>query len=97
MGQAKLLSDISAVIGTRPVFVCYDMDFFDPSVAPGVATPTPGGAMPEEGLALMAGLKGLNIIGIDVNTVTPMHDPSGATAILAASLLAEGLAVLDGK
>ena len=70
------------------------MDFFDPSVAPGVATPTPGGAMPEEGLALMRGLRGLNIIGVDINTMTPAHDASGATAILGAGLLAESLGVL---
>ena len=95
MGQQELLSLINNVVGEKPVFVCYDMDFFDPSVAPGVATPTPGGAMPEEGLALMRGLKGLNIIGIDINTVTPVHDAGGSTAILAASLLAECLGILS--
>lgn len=95
MGQPELLSGIRQMVGTKPVFVCYDMDFFDPSVAPGVATPTPGGAMPEEGLALMRGLKGLNIIGIDINTMTPLHDAGGATATLAASLLAEALGVLS--
>jgi len=42
----------------------------------------------------MRSLKGLNIIGIDINTVTPVHDAGGATAILAASLLAECLGVL---
>ena len=28
----------------RPVYLCFDMDFFDPSCAPGVCTPTWGGA-----------------------------------------------------
>ena len=95
MGYQELLSVVKQIVGKRPVFICYDMDFFDPSVAPGVATPTPGGAMPEEGLELMRGLKGLNIIGIDINTMTPLHDTSGATAILAASLLAESLGILS--
>jgi hypothetical protein len=36
--------------------------FFDPSVAPGVATLTPEGAMPEEGHELMRGLKGLRLL-----------------------------------
>ena len=94
MGQAALLSALHAAVGNRPVFICYDLDFFDPSVAPGVATPTPGGAMPEEGLALMRGLRGLNVIGVDINTMTPLHDAGGATATLAASLLAETLAIL---
>ena len=95
MGHQELLSAVNQIVGSRPVFICFDMDFFDPSVAPGVATPTPGGAMPEEGLELMRGLKGLNIIGIDINTMTPLHDAGGATAILAASLLAESLGVLS--
>ena len=97
LGPAGLLSVIHETVGSRPVFVCYDMDFFDPSVAPGVATPTPGGAMPEEGLELMRGLQGLNVIGIDINTMTPLHDAGGVTATLAASLLAESLAVLSSR
>ena len=76
------------------MFVCYDMDYFDPAVAPGVATPTPGGAFPEEGIALMRGLVGLDIIAIDINTMTLIHDQTGATAVLAATLVAEGLGIL---
>ena len=94
MGQSELLSSIHEIVGTRPVFVCYDMDFFDPSVAPGVQTPTPGGALAAEGLALMRGLNGLNVVALDINTVTPMHDSAGVTATLAASVAAEMLALL---
>lgn len=63
-------------------------------MVPGVATPTPGGATPAEGIALMRGLQGLNVIGIDINTTTPVHDPAGSSANLAATLLAEGLGIL---
>ena len=93
-GLDRILARIRDRIGTRPVFICYDMDFFDPSVAPGVATPTPGGAFPEEGISLMRGLAGLNIVAIDINTMTPVHDQDGTTAGLAATLVAEGLACL---
>jgi agmatinase len=93
-GEDDLLATIRGKIGSKPVFICFDMDFFDPCVAPGVATPTPGGALPVEGISLLRGLKGLNVIAIDINTTTPIHDPSGATANLAAGLLAEALAVL---
>jgi len=93
-GEQSILQHLRQRVGNRPVYVCYDMDFFDPSVAPGVATPTPGGAMPVEGIELLRGLKGLNIIGIDINTTSPIHDPSGATATLAASLVAESLGIL---
>jgi len=96
LGETVLLDHLKQRVGDKPVYVCYDMDFFDPSVAPGVATPTPGGAMSVEGIELLRGLKGLNIIGIDINTLSPLHDPSGATAALAASLLAESLGILTG-
>jgi len=96
LGHQRLLPYLIQRIGDKPVYICYDMDFFDPSVAPGVATPTPGGAMPLEGIALLRGLKGLNIVGIDINTMSPLHDPGGATAALAASLLAESLDLLAG-
>ncbi len=94
LGEPALLQHLRQRIGNKPVYICYDMDFFDPSVAPGVATPTPGGAMPLQGIDLLRGLKGLNIVGIDINTTSPLHDSSGATATLAASLLAESLGIL---
>jgi agmatinase len=67
----------------RPVYLCFDMDFFDPSCAPGVASPSRGGASAREGLALLEGLAGLDIVAVDVNTVSPPHDCNGMTAHLA--------------
>jgi agmatinase len=95
MGVDKVVQHIHQLVSDKPVFICYDMDFFDPAMVPGVATPTPGGALPSEGIALMRGLKGLNIVGIDINTITPLHDPAGASANLAATLIAEGLGILS--
>lgn len=95
MGVDKVIQHIHQLVADRPVFICYDMDFFDPAMVPGVATPTPGGALPSEGIMLMRGLKGLNIVGIDINTTTPLHDPAGASANLAATLIAEGLGILN--
>lgn len=97
MGRAAVLADVRETVGDKPLYVCFDLDFFDPAFAPGVATPTPGGATPEEGLQLMRGLAGLNITGIDINTMAPLHDAGNATAILAASLLAESLGVLGSN
>ena len=71
------------------------MDFFDPAMAPGVATLTPGGALPSEGIVLMPSLKALNIVGIDINTTNLLHDLAGVSANLAATLIAEGLGVLS--
>jgi len=80
--------------GDRPVYLCWDMDVFDPAVAPGVCTPEWGGLTAAEGIELARALAGLNIIAIDVNTVLPNHDPYGQTGDLAARMLLELLHLL---
>ncbi|TWT11418.1 arginase family protein [Reyranella sp. CPCC 100927] len=90
-GIAATFADISARIGDRPVYLCYDMDFFDPSVAPGVCTPTWGGASAREGLAALAACGGLNLVGVSINTVSPPHDVGGMSALLAATVALNSL------
>src|SRR5258708_2446789 len=43
-GIPSVLEEVHATLGGRPVYLCFDMDFFDPSCAPGVCTPAWGGA-----------------------------------------------------
>jgi len=71
-------------VGERPVYLSYDMDFFDPSVAPGVCTPTWGGASAREGLSVLAACGDLNLVGVNINTISPPHDVGGMSALLAA-------------
>ncbi|MBP39958.1 MAG: agmatinase [Chloroflexi bacterium] len=93
-GIADVLSELHDNLAGRPVYLCFDMDFFDPSCAPGVCTPTFGGATAREGLSLISGLKGLNIVAVDVNTVSPPHDIGGMTAFLAATVMLYSLALV---
>lgn len=93
-GYASVLGDVHEILGDKPVYLCFDMDFFDPSCAPGVCTPTFGGATAREGLQLLAGLQGLKLVAIDVNTVSPPHDVGGMTAFLAATVMIQCLALL---
>lgn len=90
-GVPEVLSDLRARLADRPVYLCWDMDFFDPSCAPGVCTPAWGGATAREGLALLQGLSGLKFVGFDINTVSPPHDVGGMTAFLAATVALECL------
>jgi agmatinase len=85
-GIAEVFAAMRQVVGDRPVYLSYDMDFFDPSVAPGVCTPTWGGASAREGLAALEGCGGLNLVGVNVNTVSPPHDVGGMSALLAATV-----------
>ena len=54
-GFKDVVSHIHDRLNGRQVYLCFDMDFFDPSCAPGVCTPTWGGASAREGLSLLQG------------------------------------------
>lgn len=93
-GFKDVLAQVHDCLSGKPVYLCFDMDFFDPSCAPGVCTPTFGGATAREGLQLLQGLLGLNLVAVDVNTVSPPHDVGGMTAFLAATVIIQCLALL---
>ncbi|MGB1239479.1 MAG: arginase family protein [Pseudomonadales bacterium] len=85
-GIGDVMRQVRDSIGSRPVYLCFDMDFFDPSVAPGVCSPTWGGATAREGLALLKACAGLEIVAADINTISPPHDHAGMSALLAATV-----------
>jgi agmatinase len=93
-GEADVLAELHATLKGRSVYLSWDMDVFDPSVAPGVCTPTWGGFTAREGLQLLRGLAGLDIVALDINTVSPAHDVQGMAAHLAAYLAFECLLLL---
>jgi agmatinase len=86
-GIPAVLAHICRRLAGKPVYLCFDMDVFDPSVAPGVATPSWGGLSAKEGLAILDGLAGLDFVAFDVNTVSPPHDSAGMTAFLAGTVI----------
>jgi HEAT repeat protein len=79
----------------RETVVPSPTDVFDPSCAPGVATPSWGGLSAREGIEFLRGLVGLDIIAVDVNTVSPPHDVQNMTAFLAAQVIYESLVISD--
>jgi guanidinobutyrase len=83
----KTLKDI-------PVYLTFDIDSLDPAYAPGTGTPEIGGLTTPQAIELIRSFKGLNIIGCDLVEVSPPYDPSGNTALTAASLLYEMLCIL---
>jgi agmatinase len=93
-GIPGTLAHVHERLAGRPVYLCFDMDFFDPSCAPGVFTPTWGGATAREGLGLLQGLAGLNIVAADINTVSPLFDIGGMTAFLAGTVMLECLTLV---
>jgi len=94
---APLMAEVRQVIGPdRPVYLSFDIDGLDPSVAPGTGTPEPGGLTGSQGLEIIRGVAGLNLVGCDLVEVSPAYDLSGNTALLGANLVFEMLCSLPG-
>ncbi|NEU97920.1 hypothetical protein FNJ47_19345 [Bradyrhizobium sp. UFLA 03-164] len=93
-GIIPVLDEVVRRLANRPVYICWDMDFFDPSVAPGVITPNWDGVTAREGLQIARLLRRLNIVAIDINCVSPLHDAAGLAAFLCARVILEFLAGL---
>ncbi len=85
---APLMDEVrQALGGERPVYLSFDIDGLDPSVAPGTGTPEPGGLSGAQGLEIIRGCHGLNLVGCDLVEVSPPYDTTGNTALLAANLV----------
>jgi guanidinobutyrase len=94
---APLMAEVREMIGPEvPVYLSFDIDGLDPASAPGTGTPEPGGLTTSQGLEIIRGLWGLNLIGGDLVEVSPPYDTTGNTALLAANLVFEMLCSLPG-
>jgi agmatinase len=93
-GISSVAAHIVSCVGQRPVYITFDVDGIDPAFAPGTGTPVPGGLTSREAIALLRGLAGVNIVGMDLVEVCPALDHADITSHLAAHLLFEGLALL---
>ena len=88
---------VEAVLARIPdggrYYVTIDMDGMDPSCAPGVAAPCPGGVGFTQARALLRGLVGKGrVVGLDVVEITPRTDVNALTCITAGRLIVNLLA-----
>lgn len=94
LGMPVVTQEIQTMMGGRRVYVSLDIDVVDPAYAPGTGTPEVGGLSSFQILQLVRGLRGLNLVGIDLVEVNPAYDHSDITSILAANLAFEFLSLL---
>lgn len=85
------VTKIGEHLGDSPVYVTFDIDCLDPSYAPGTGTPVCGGLTSHQAMAILRGLQGINIIGMDVVEVAPAYDVGEITALAASHLAMEML------
>ena len=79
----------------KNVYLTVDMDVLDPSEFPGTGTPEAGGVKYTQLLNALMKMKDLNIVGADMNELSPPYDPSGISTALCCKLLREVLLMLS--
>ncbi|WP_421905629.1 agmatinase [Mameliella sp.] len=93
-GVAEVMEEARATVGSAPCYVSYDIDFVDPTFAPGTGTPEVGGPNSYQALQVCRELEGLDIVGADLVEVSPPFDQAGGTAFLGVSIMFELLCVM---
>jgi agmatinase len=95
LGADAVADRVAGRVGDRPVYLTFDLDFVDPSGAPGVQTPEAGGPTTREALAFLRALPSMRLVGGDVVEVNPLYDgPGQITALLGATVALELLSLL---
>ncbi len=93
-GIPDVMAEAREIVGAGETYVSYDIDFIDPTFAPGTGTPEVGGPNSFEALQVVRELEGLNIVGADMVEVSPPFDQAGGTAFLGVSVMFELLCVM---
>jgi guanidinopropionase len=92
LGVDGVVEAIVQRVGQLPIYVSFDLDCLDPSVAPGVSNLEPGedGFTMTEASRILEGLRGRELVGGDVVCLMPTKDnPNGITAMNATAILFE--------
>ena len=83
------LEEVIASLKDKPVYFTLDLDVLDPSIFPGTGTPEAGGVTFNELLGAILKLSPLNIVGLDINELSPVYDHSGTSTAVACKLVRE--------
>ena len=93
--NAKSLEKALKSFKGRPIYLTFDLDWFDPSIMPGTGTPEPGGYFWGDFAAIIDVIKSHNLIGADVVELSPKLDNTGISSILAAKVIRSLIMLLD--
>ena len=91
-GAAAVTDRIRAVVGEAAAYLSFDIDALDPAFAPGTGTPESGGLTSWQAQVI---LRGLRFQGMDVVEVAPAYDTAEITALAAATVVWEYVALLQ--
>ncbi|WP_417718448.1 agmatinase [Salipiger sp.] len=88
-GVSDVMAEAREIAGTGETYVSYDIDFVDPTFAPGTGTPEIGGPNSWQALQVVRELTGVTIVGADLVEVSPPFDATGGTAFLGITIMFE--------
>lgn len=96
-GIEDVVAECRDVLAGRPVYITFDLDCLDPTIAPAVSNLEPGekGFDIDEAVALLHSVRGLNIIGGDIVCMMPTKDnPNKITALTAMAVMFEMISMV---
>ena len=85
----ETLDDVIEKLKGKPVYFTLDLDVLDPSIFPGTGTPEAGGVTFSELLDAVMRVGELDIVGTDINELSPPLDTSGASTAVALKIWRE--------
>jgi guanidinopropionase len=97
IGLATTIERIKERLAGKPIYITFDLDCLDPTVAPGVSNLEPGeqGFQIDEAMAMLQAVRGMNIIGGDVVCLMPTRDSSNMiTARVASAVMFEMISLM---
>jgi guanidinopropionase len=100
MGPERVMEVIDERIGDRPLYITFDLDCLDPTVAPGVANIEAGieGFGMDEVVQLIRSVRGKNIIGGDVVCLMPTIDsPNHITSYRSMAVMFEIISLIADR
>jgi agmatinase len=91
---AAVAERVRKILGNGRAYLTFDVDALDPAFAPGTGTPEVGGLATWQTRAILRRLAGLDFVGMDVVEVAPAYDVAEITALAAATIAFDYIALL---
>jgi guanidinopropionase len=100
LGPERCIDIIQKRVGDCPLYITFDLDCLDPSVAPAVSNLEAGveGFRMNEAVRLLRAMRGKQVIGGDVVCLMPTKDqPNNITAMVAAAVMFEMIGLIADR
>ena len=94
VGPDAVARRVREVVRDAPTYLSFDIDTLDPAFAPGTGTPEIGGLTSWQVQAILRRLGGVRFVGMDLVEVAPAYDVAEITALAAATVVWEYLALI---